>query len=611
MEDIDVNSGKSSSNQSLSSDNYYISDTIKVILLPERKGTFIKHTEYEIKSEKLSSNVERRYNDFLLLYNFMTTKYVNRIIPRLPPKQLMLDCFLEERRQGLQRWLRLVSHHPIISEDEMFKIFLTESSDNHQNLLQEAYNEDPEEFLHHSMKIKNDQFNLELLVNNRNIIRKMLNYVVKLKVLIEQQTKREMTQVNEFSEMAKTVRSIMRETNDTNFENFCNKFDEISEESEKYSRDQQGAVLERLNMIIEVLTAHSDMCERVEKTINDQTVAPKSLNLRNVMVGKSVFEPTNSNQQSDIKKRKAFGVHCVVEETKFALNFNMRILLIIFVTIFTAGVINALMANDTETTTESVSEENSTLSENLREISANDTKEIKTLTYLLNGYHSILLRYEQEPLTKILPDNWRYNPQASDSGRPDPFKPKYTSEEALAQSLIQRKKSTKYCRLILALFESKQNKRNRFKMPIIIKSSGFGKIQEFMMIELQGDLQSRHAGVVDCSEKFVGDVIYNKYGHPILIIGHHILFGKEVQLNKPFAVIEKKSIEKKNIENDVGEPNPSSSLLGESLILDSTINIENRTKVETEYHVVALIKKKLVFNQRPRPIISTKDSMNS
>lgn len=49
---------------------------------------------------------------------------------------------------------------------------------------------------------------------------------------------------------------------------------------------------------------------------------------------------------------------------------------------------------------------------------------------------------------------------------------------------------------------------------------------------------------------------------------------------------------------DDSQPNQSFS------ILDSTINIENRTKAEVEYQVRAVIKKKLVFSQRPRPIIN-------
>lgn len=40
----------------MSTDNRYISDTIKVILIPEKRGTFLKHTEYEVMIIKLLCN---------------------------------------------------------------------------------------------------------------------------------------------------------------------------------------------------------------------------------------------------------------------------------------------------------------------------------------------------------------------------------------------------------------------------------------------------------------------------------------------------------------------------------------------------------------------------
>ncbi|KAH0619739.1 hypothetical protein JD844_000683 [Phrynosoma platyrhinos] len=60
-------------------------------------------------------------------------------------------------------------------------------------------------------------------------------------------------------------------------------------------------------------------------------------------------------------------------------------------------------------------------------------------------------------------------------------------------------------------------------------------------------------------------------GVPVLIVGHHILYGKVVRLEKPFAVLTKAS---------AGE--------------EPTGN----------YSVTALIKRKLLFKTRPKPIIT-------
>ncbi|KAJ8303330.1 hypothetical protein KUTeg_019726 [Tegillarca granosa] len=90
------------------------------------------------------------------------------------------------------------------------------------------------------------------------------------------------------------------------------------------------------------------------------------------------------------------------------------------------------------------------------------------------------------------------------------------------------------------------------------------------MLELQGSLETRHP--VPLSGRFE---------IPVLIIGHHILYGKVVDLEKPFAVLVKKT---QNVA-DSGEDNSDH-------------------KQEVHYNVTAIIKKKLLFKNRPKPIIA-------
>ncbi|XP_054731776.1 chromosome transmission fidelity protein 8 homolog [Anastrepha obliqua] len=143
-------------------------------------------------------------------------------------------------------------------------------------------------------------------------------------------------------------------------------------------------------------------------------------------------------------------------------------------------------------------------------------------------------------------------------------------------------------------------------MPILVKTPSPTGLEEYAIVELQGDLEIRSGENIH--DLFIGDLYYNKYGQPILIIGHHILQGREQKLETPFAVLEKsKSNERRPLLSEMSATYDSNSTLNRTAdctVLDSTVALENKSRQCTEYIVRAVCTKKLTFKSRPKPIIA-------
>ena len=121
-----------------------------------------------------------------------------------------------------------------------------------------------------------------------------------------------------------------------------------------------------------------------------------------------------------------------------------------------------------------------------------------------------------------------------------------------------------------------------------------GCVAEWGMVELQGELETRDQVPLDGMH--IGDLHFTSKGTPTLIVGHHILTGRVITLDKPYAVLRKK------MQGALDASEEEIELDSERMELDSEVG--QRVSSHPEYEVVALISKKIIFKNRPKPIIT-------
>uniref|UniRef100_A0A183TF62 Chromosome transmission fidelity protein 8 homolog n=1 Tax=Schistocephalus solidus TaxID=70667 RepID=A0A183TF62_SCHSO len=86
------------------------------------------------------------------------------------------------------------------------------------------------------------------------------------------------------------------------------------------------------------------------------------------------------------------------------------------------------------------------------------------------------------------------------------------------------------------------------------------------LLELQGEISHNNEDSV--AGKIIGDLHFTRQNEPILIIGHNLLCGKVSKLPRPFAVLQR-----------------------------------SRFEGSTNLSVKAIIRTKILFKTRPKPII--------
>ncbi|KAI0666076.1 Ctf8-domain-containing protein [Trametes maxima] len=116
---------------------------------------------------------------------------------------------------------------------------------------------------------------------------------------------------------------------------------------------------------------------------------------------------------------------------------------------------------------------------------------------------------------------------------------------------------------------------------------------ELVLVELQGALEVEGSKDSQLVGKLRVDPETKK---PTLLIGHHLLEGKLMNLPKPLAVLHRK---------DHGSPSSE-----DAMVVDNDDPEYERPKLEAtkSWDIVAVVKRKMVFSKRPMPMVGKTSS---
>ncbi|XP_069684985.1 sorting nexin-8-like [Periplaneta americana] len=328
-------------------------DTIEVDLVPEKKGLFLKHVEYQVSSKRFGSLVRRRYNDFVALHELLLGRFPYRLIPKLPPKKMVgADShFIEERRKSLRRWLTLVARHPALNGDPLLSFFLTYTGPDVQHKIREVFRRVPDEFTTSELAARAKELvppeTHTEFANSRDQIRVILNGISRLKQIADVLALRSHGYAADMAELGSQLTSLANEPHGSSswatggnnvwadmkkgFHIISKEFGLLSSKAMQQAVREEDEVCERLNLLLDILIAHRELCERHEKGVAQdhnkalaKMLSLKKRQMQGVIKGTDAesveqLESKMMEQESviaSVELRNAFSLHCLHLETQ-------------------------------------------------------------------------------------------------------------------------------------------------------------------------------------------------------------------------------------------------------------------------------------------------------
>ncbi|XP_049644610.1 sorting nexin-8 [Suncus etruscus] len=264
-------------------------DTVQVELIPEKKGLFLKHVEYQVASQRFKSSVYRRYNDFVVFHETLLHRFPYRMVPALPPKRVLgADReFIEARRRALKRFINLVARHPRFSEDALLRLFLSFDGSDVQNRLKEAAQSTGDEFLNCKLAARAKDFlpadmQAQFAVS-RELVRNIYNSFYKLRDRAERMATRALDNAADLLIFGKELSALGSDTTPLPswaslhsstwgslkqaLKGLSVEFAMLADKAAQQGRQEENDVVEKLNLFLDLLQSYRDLCERHERGV--------------------------------------------------------------------------------------------------------------------------------------------------------------------------------------------------------------------------------------------------------------------------------------------------------------------------------------------------------
>uniref|UniRef100_A0A2R5LKU5 Putative sorting nexin-8-like apis mellifera sorting nexin-8-like protein n=1 Tax=Ornithodoros turicata TaxID=34597 RepID=A0A2R5LKU5_9ACAR len=311
-------------------------DTIRVAIAPEKKGLILKHVVYEVTSQRFSSTVHRRYNDFIALHEVLLQRFPYRAVPILPPKRAIADAqFIEERRRALKRFLTLVARHPVLSEDKSLVVFLTFNGTDVQPRLKEQMRNLLDEFMTSNIVHRLDELVLPDTTVQFAVVREQLRQVLlcltQMRDVAQRMVDRSKAAAVDILLVRKELAAmsgISKLDSDWGtggnptwnllhgaLGTFQSLFTPVHEAYSEQSLHEEEEVLEELSQHLDLLVAFKELCDRHESgVVLGHHKAINRMVKKSTQSSGAMGDPMKQAQQ--LEHRTQFSLHCVHLESQ-------------------------------------------------------------------------------------------------------------------------------------------------------------------------------------------------------------------------------------------------------------------------------------------------------